>query len=163
MNVITQLNRLSKKAPRKLRLISLYNLISFWLTAGVSIPLIFLFIGLMPEEELTFQVLGLIFLIPAILIGVSYLMLHINLKLLRGSVNAYWILLGLFAIQCVGIEIPNWHFNFQFGLPVSFSFSSGDFLFKINILAIVFTIYLISLQKDLPGLLQELKLNSSKA
>ncbi|MDX1542949.1 MAG: hypothetical protein R3214_03310 [Christiangramia sp.] len=163
MNTITQLNRLSKKAPKKLRIISLYNLLSFWVTSILSIILIFIFLWVLPAEELTFIVLALVILVPAVLIGISFLMLHVNLKLLEGSKNAYWILLVLFAVQCIGIEIPGWNFNFQFGLPISFSFSSGGFLFKINVIAIIFTTYLISFQKDFPELLEDLKLNSRNA
>lgn len=158
MNTISELNKISKKSPRKLRVVTLYNLISFWLTLVFGIAGMLIGIYFLPLDQLELIPVSLIILIPIILIATSYIMLEVNLRLLKGSQKAYWILLIFFALQCVGIGIAGTKFNFDLGgIPITFTFTVDQFFLKINFAAIILTLYLLSFKKELPQLLQTLK------
>lgn len=158
MSTISDLNKFSKRGPAKLRLVTLYNLISFWFTLVFGLIGIFVGIYFLPVEQLEITSVSLIILIPLILIAISYIMLEVNLRFLKGSNKAYWALLLFFAIQCVGIGVAGTKFNFELGgIPVNFSITFDEFFLKINIAAIILTLYLLSFKKDLPGLLETLR------
>ncbi|MFC6861536.1 hypothetical protein [Zunongwangia atlantica] len=163
MNTISELNKISKKNSKKIRTITLYNLISFW---GVLIFGIFgMLIGIyfLPIEKLNIENVSIIVLIPICLILLSYYMLEVNLKFLKGSKRSYWILLVFFAIQCVGIGMANTKFNFELGgIPLNFTIRFGEFFLKINVAAICLTLYLLSFKKNLPEFLENLKQKNSQ-
>ncbi|MBZ9629497.1 hypothetical protein LB465_01800 [Salegentibacter sp. LM13S] len=112
----------------------------------------------MPVEEMEILGISLLFILPTVLISISYIMLRVNLKLLKGSVTAYWVLLIYFALQCIGFGVAGTKFNFDLGgIPITFTFTVDDFFLKINIVAIILTGYLYSLKNQLPELLEKLK------
>lgn len=158
MNTISELNIISKRGPQKLRFVTLYNLVSFWFALGIGLIGMLVGLYLLPAEQVELLPLSLLILIPVFLIALQYLMLRVNLKFLKGSKKAYWILVLFFALQCVGFGIAGNDFNFELSsIPLSFSFRTGESFIKINVAAIVLTVYLLSFSKDLPELLETLK------
>lgn len=158
MNTISELNKISKRSPKKIRTITLYNLISFWGVLIIGIIGMLEGIYFLPSESLDFKTVSIIVLVPIGLIFLSYYILEINLKFLKGSKRSYWILVLFFALQCVGFGIANTKFDLELGgIPLNFTLRSGVFFLKINVAAIILTLYLLSFKKDLPRLLETLK------
>jgi len=158
MSTISELNKISKKSHNKLRIVTLYNLISFWFTLVLGILGMLVGIYFLPIENLEIIPILILILIPLILIVTSYIMLEVNLRFLKGSNKAYWILLLFFAFQCVGFGIAGTKFNFELGgIPLNFTFTFDQFFLKINFAAIILTIYLLSFKTELPKLLKSLK------
>jgi hypothetical protein len=149
MDVISELNKRSKKGPKQFRYIALYYLIIFWLSLIFSIIAIFFFIVIIPVDKLTFLNLMKIGLSLAFAVLINFLVLKVVLTFIIGSLRSYWILLAVCILQCFAFTIENAGFSFSFGgIPITFSFAIGTFTFNVNVIAILFSAYLISIKKD---------------
>jgi hypothetical protein len=146
MEAISELYKLSKKAPKELKRIALYNLINFWLTIIISYLGLLIWIIALPVEQLVLKnFLPFLYIFP--IIAINYLVIRINLDFMRGSKRAYWLLLLFFIIQCIGFKVGKTGFNFELGgFPLTYTFSIGSDYIKINIIAIIITSYLIGIK-----------------
>jgi hypothetical protein len=92
MEAISELYKLSKKAPRELKRIALYNLFNFWLCIILTYLGLLIWIIALPAEQLVFKnFLPFSFVLP--IIAINYLVIKINLNFMYGSKRAYWLLL----------------------------------------------------------------------
>jgi hypothetical protein len=157
MDSLSELNRLSKRAPRHLRNIALYNLINFWFSFVLAFVLSVFYILVLPADQIVLKNMWPMLVFIGIVVF-AYAMVHINLKLLLGSNAAYWVLLLFFTLQCFGYQLGSSGVNFEFGaIPLTFRFGLGDGDFiKINIAAIIFTVYLIGIKPELPNMIEKI-------
>jgi hypothetical protein len=146
MKAISELYQLSKKAPKELKRIALYNLYNFWLCIIFSYLGLLIWIIVLPAEQLVFKnFLPFSFVLP--IIAINYLVIKINLDFMHGSKRAYWLLLFFFIIQCISFKLGKTGFDFELGgFPITYSFSIGSNYIKINIIAIIITSYLVSIK-----------------
>ena len=147
IQLIKELNTSSKKTSKKVRAITIYNIINFLLTIALSAGLsIFSFVI---SEEITNENHLLIIFLPLVFVLINYYVLTVNKRFINGSIKAYWILLIFLCMQCVAIKIGEYSFELNLGsIPIYFSLNFGKYFLQINIVPIIFTLYLINVREE---------------
>ncbi len=158
--LIKELNTTSKKAPKKVRAITLYNIVNFIstlvLTAGFSIFTVFM------APQITSEVQMLMIFLPLAFVAINYYVLLVNKRFIYGSERSYWILLILMLVQCVAIRVGGYSFELNLGgIPLSFSLTLGNFFLRINFAAVIFTSYLIGVKEEFFEYAQALKAHTA--
>jgi len=149
MDILTHLNNRSKKSPRQFRFIAVYYLVIFWLCILFSIAAILMYIILIPDEKFNYQRLFLIILSLSIAIAINYLVLKVVLNFINGSMKSYWLLIVISIAQIIGFKnnLSGATF-FLGGINLGINIPLGSVTFCVNVLAILISIYLLSINKE---------------
>ena len=150
-----KVNRISKKSPKQIRYITLYNIVNFWASLILSVIAFIFFILVLPLDELTFGNLLTIAIILIVIVSINFFILKITLNFVLGSMKAYWILLIFFFLQCISIQTNNGNFEFALGgIPLTIRLPIEIVQININLIAAFFTIYLIVIKEKYYNYLQ---------
>jgi hypothetical protein len=149
MDILTLLNNRSKKSPRQFRYIALYYLVVFWLSIIFSIISILIYIILIPDDKFSYKSLFLIIIGLIIAIEINYLVLKVVLNFINGSIKSYWLLIAICIAQIIGYEnnLSGATF-FLGGINIGFKITLGSVTLCVNVLSLLFSIYLLSIKKD---------------
>ena len=160
IQLIKDLNRTSKKAPKRVRAITLYNIVNFISTVVLTFGFALVTVLFAPQLDIWSQLV--LIAIPLIFVIVNYIVLLINEKFIYGSVKAYWILLIFLLIQCVGLQVGNFAFELNLGgIPLVFTLTLGSFSVQLNFAAIIFTGYLISVKDEYYRYVEAMKVQNA--
>ena len=156
--LIKELNRTSKKAPKKVRSITIYNIVNFIFTLVATLAI--MVISLIMAEQFTSEIQVLMIFLPLIFVAINYYVLQVNRNFIHGSLKSYWILLLFLILQCVAFRFGDYSFELNLGgIPFSFSLTLGGIYFKVNFAAIIFTGYLVGVKDEYATYVQEMDAN----
>jgi len=149
MDIISELNSRSKKSPRQFRWIALYYLIVFWLSLIVSVISIIAYIILVPDDKFSIMSVVKIVIGVSFAILINFLVLKVVLGLIKGSNKSYWLLIAICILQFIGFQIGTDGYKFMLGgFPITFNVSLGSNTIFINVITVLFAVFLLSIKKD---------------
>ena len=144
IKLIKKLRKLAYDAPMELETITNLNIINFLLSLIVCVYLIF---SIIKRYFIVLDIKMFVFLIfPFIAVYINYLILKWTYLIHNNSYKSFMKIIFVFCIQTIGFTSTHFDFYINYSaIPITIQFNlSSTTIMYINIIPIIYTIYLIS-------------------